>query len=72
MDPNQAKLVEKAVLTALARHEHAASMRQLVDELTAQDRTVQGVDVKIAAMNLVARGQASMNERWQLATVAGR
>ncbi len=66
MDAKQAQRVEKAVLKVLALQQQGSSMRQLVEKLTDEDTSLRGVDVKIVAMNLVAKGQAKLNERWQL------
>lgn len=61
-----AKKVEEDILASLLTAPHPIDMDRLVEQVRAADRGTRAVDVKIAAFNLVSRGQVGLNDQWQL------
>jgi hypothetical protein len=62
------KSVEAKVLDSLSDATEPLDLDKLIERVRQSDHDTRSVDVKIAALSLVSKGQIGLNEFWQLST----
>lgn len=63
--------VENAILAFLHESEQPAPIDEIVRQLICEDESLEPVEIKISALNLVERGLLELNKKWEFSVLEG-